>query len=292
MRWPMPRWISRERSSQRGTTLNRDSSPRRGSWPCGCTSTRTSATPASLRRRSPRRTPSRSAPCTACSSPATTASARSFASAGSTAAAPISCAARTSRSPRSPSDGASATCRSSAACSVSATACLRASCRRPHARPRARRGARPRAVGRLSHLRQALDPALDPPDLPLEELLVAEGVRQQGGPLDRGQERHGDTAWVALLELPELTLGPVEDGPQRPRGVGAEFRVVLVELVGEPAERTAVLDDQRPVARPRLGQSLEPGYRRRACVQPREQPEDLLHLRRDHGVDQLVAGLE
>ena len=120
-------------------TLNRDPRPRRDSRPCGCTSMRTSATQASPRRRSPRRTPSRYARCTGCSSPRTTASARSFASAGSAAATPICWAGPMSRSPRSPTDGDSATYRSSAACSVSDTACPRASCRPPHARRRDRR---------------------------------------------------------------------------------------------------------------------------------------------------------
>ena len=108
---------------------------------------------------------------------------------------------------------------------------------------------------------EALDPGLDAPDLPLEQPLVVERVRQQRSALDGAEERDRERAGVALPELAELALGPLENRTQGSRGVGAKLTVLLVELVRKAAERTAMRDDLRPVARPRLRQCLQPGAR-------------------------------
>src|SRR5262249_53319423 len=81
---------------------------------------------------------------------------------------------------------------------------------------------------------EGVDPAFEVASLAGEDGGVVEGVGEEGGALDAGEQGDGEVACVASAELPELTLGPVDDQ----RDHGSCFAVAApVGLVALQAER-------------------------------------------------------
>src|SRR5262249_37560138 len=91
---------------------------------------------------------------------------------------------------------------------------------------------------------ERVDPAFEVACLAGEEGGVAEGVREQGGALDAGEQRHGQVTSVALAELPKLAFGPVDDERHHRGCVAVAAALGLVELGAERPHRAAVARDR------------------------------------------------
>jgi hypothetical protein len=91
--------------------------------------------------------------------------------------------------------------------------------------------------------RERVDPAFEVVSLAGEDGGVAEGVREERGTLDAGEEGHGEVACVASAQLPELVFGPVDDDCHHGGCVTIAAAFVLIELGAECPHRAAVARD-------------------------------------------------
>src|SRR5262249_14358872 len=139
---------------------------------------------------------------------------------------------------------------------------------------------------------QRVDPAAEVASLAGQDGGVAESVREERGALDAGEQCHGEVARVASAELPELSLGPVDDERDHGGGFTIEAGVDLVELGAERPHWAAVTCDCLAHLIPVLDERLEPGLRRAVALERLDQCRGLLLVAVEDGADQLVLALE
>src|SRR5919197_719625 len=87
---------------------------------------------------------------------------------------------------------------------------------------------------------ERVDPALQIAGLAGEDLGFAEGVREECGSLDAGEERVCEVARVAPAELAELVFRPIDDAGEHRGAAPVELALDLVELRAEGSDRAAV----------------------------------------------------
>jgi len=111
---------------------------------------------------------------------------------------------------------------------------------------------------------------------------VAEGVGEEGGTLDAGEESNREVACVRPAELAELIFRPIDDRGDYLGGVAVEAVLALVELGSERAHRAAVTHDRVAHVDPVPDERFEPGLRGSAPLERGDEDRGFLLVAGEH----------
>ena len=121
---------------------------------------------------------------------------------------------------------------------------------------------------------------------------IAEGVREERGSLDAGEERYSEVAGVRSTEQAELALGPVDDAGHHGGCLTIVATLGFVEFGTQRPHWAAVPRDRLTHVGPAPGECLEAGLRRAVPFERLDQCRGLRLVAVEDGSDQLVPALE